>query len=107
MACALANDQKVGSAVRDLGCTVPELRTWLEARFYPHPETGAAMTWENWSPTGWHIDHKRPLISFILTDRGQFLQAGHYTNLQPLWAVEHKAKRRKDLEQKALFRPLL
>jgi len=83
---ALKGNQKVGSAVRDLGCTIPELKTYLEARF----QTG--MTWQNHSINGWHIDHRQPLISFDLTDRTQLLQAVHYTNLQPLWAGENLRK---------------
>ena len=89
---ALTGWIKGGSAVRDLGCTIPELKTWLEAQFYPHPETDRPMTWDDWSHDGWHIDHKRPLKEFDLTDREQFLQACHYTNLQPLWAEQNLAK---------------
>ena len=85
---ALRGGFRVGSAVRDLGCTIEELKKHLESRFRP------GMTWENWSPTGWHIDHIKPLASFDLTDRAQFLQACHYTNLQPLWAAENLRKDR-------------
>jgi len=93
---AAVNGSKAGSAVRDLGCTIPELKTYLESKFYPHPITGEEMTWENWSPTGWHVDHKKPLKLFDLTDREQVLQACHYTNLQPLWAEQNLAKGAKD-----------
>jgi len=84
--CALINNQKAGSAVRDLGCTVEELKKHLEAKFYDHPKTGEKMTWENWSLSGWHVDHIKPLIGFDLSKREELLQACHYTNLQPLWA---------------------
>jgi hypothetical protein len=83
---------KAGSAVRDLGCTVSALRERLEARFYPHPVTGEAMTWENYGHRTWHVDHIKPLAKFDLTDGEQFLQACHYTNLQPLWAIHNLAK---------------
>jgi len=83
---ALKRNQKVGSAVKDLGCTIPELRTHLESLFQP------GMTWENWGRKGWHIDHIEPLASFDLTDRQQFLRACHYTNLQPLWAADNLRK---------------
>ena len=92
---------KGGSAVKDLGCTVGELRMWLEAQFYPHPETGEQMTWGNHSKDGWHIDHKRPLKEFDLTDCEQFLQACHYTNLQPLWAEQNLAKGAKEEWERA------
>jgi hypothetical protein len=50
------------------------------------------MTWDNWSLDGWHIDHIKPLNKFDLSDRSQFLEAVHYTNLQPLWAVDNLSK---------------
>lgn len=80
------NEQKAGSAVRDLGCSVPFLKTYLESLFKP------GMSWSNWAHKGWHIDHIVPLSAFDLTDREQFLRACHYTNLQPLWAAENLAK---------------
>jgi hypothetical protein len=83
---AVKGDQKSGSAVSDLGCTIPELKAHLESKFQP------GMTWDNWGKTGWHIDHIKPLSKFDLADRQQFLQACHYTNLQPLWAEENLMK---------------
>lgn len=83
---AIKGGYKAGSVIRDLGCTIDELKTYLGEKF----EEG--MTWDNWAFDGWHIDHIRPLASFDLADREQFLQACHYTNLQPLWAKENMAK---------------
>lgn len=83
---AVRNGYKTGSAVRDLGCTIAELKIYLEGLFQP------GMTWENWSYEGWHIDHKRPLASFDLEDPAQFLQAVHFTNLQPMWAKDNIRK---------------
>lgn len=83
---AIKNNAKSGSAVRDLGCTIPELKFFLEGKFQD------GMTWENWSRYGWHIDHIIPLAAFDLTDREQLLKAVHHTNLQPLWAVDNLKK---------------
>ena len=83
---AIKNGYKSGSAVRDLGCTIPELKFYLEGQFQD------GMTWENWTIDGWHIDHKIPLFLYNLEDREQFLQACHYTNLQPMWAEENLRK---------------
>lgn len=83
---AIKRGYKSGSAVRDLGCSISELVLYLEARF------SQGMNWENWARDGWHIDHRKPLASFDLTDREQFKQACHYTNLQPLWAKENLSK---------------
>jgi len=81
---ALKKNQKSGSAVRDLGCTIDQLKQHLESRF------NLGMTWDNYGQ--WHIDHIKPLASFNLTDREQFLRACHYTNLQPLWAKDNREK---------------
>ena len=83
---ALQGNYKSGSAVRDLGCTINELKVYLEQQFQPD------MTWDNHGLKGWHIDHIRPLACFDLTDRKQLLEACHYTNLQPLWWHENLKK---------------
>lgn len=83
---AIKNNQKSGSAIRDLGCSIDELKIHLEKLFLP------SMTWTNWSRDGWHIDHILPLSYFDLTDRAQFVRACHYTNLQPMWATENLQK---------------
>jgi hypothetical protein len=89
---SIRRNAKAGSAVVDLGCSIPELKAHLESKFHPHPVTGEAMTWENWSRCGWHIDHVVALAKFDLTDRDQFLQAVNYKNLQPLWAEANLKK---------------
>lgn len=81
---AIRNNAKSGSAVRDLGCSIASFKQWIEQQFKP------GMSWSNWG--SWHLDHKRPLKSFDLTDREQFLLAAHYTNYQPLWAEENLRK---------------
>ena len=83
---ALKNNYKTGSAIDSLGCSVEELRTYLENQFTE------GMTWENYGKHGWHIDHIRPLCSFDLTVESQLNQACHYTNLQPLWAKDNLSK---------------
>jgi len=84
--CAIKENWKKGSAVRDLGCTIPELKKHIESQF------AEGMTWKNWSFKGWHIDHIIPLDSFNLLDRKQFLKAVHYTNLQPMWWFDNISK---------------
>lgn len=89
---ALKGKKKVGSAVRNLGCSVKEVKERLEKMFYSHPETGEKMTWDNHGRYGWHIDHIIPLILFDLTDEKQIKIVCHYTNLQPLWAKHNLSK---------------
>ena len=83
---AINDNYKSGSAVKDLGCSIEELKIYLESKFQ------SGMTWDNHSIDGWHIDHIKPLSSFDLTDRNQLLEACHYTNLQPLWAKDNFLK---------------
>lgn len=82
-------DQKVdkdGSALELIGCSKTELINYLESQF------SEGMTWENWSLNGWHIDHIRPISSFDLSDPAQVKECFHYTNLQPLWAIDNLKK---------------
>lgn len=83
---ALKGDFKPDSAIRVLGCTIPELKTHLENQFKP------GMTWDNWGPKGWHVDHKKALANFDLTKREQLLEVCNYTNLQPMWWLENIRK---------------
>lgn len=83
---ALRDNLRTGSAIDNLGCSVDTLKQYLESKFQP------GMTWENYGPKGWHIDHIKPLASFDLTDVKQLKIACHYTNLQPLWAKDNLKK---------------
>ncbi len=76
--------KKSGSAVRDLGCSLDELRIYIASLF----ESG--MSWDNYGK--WHIDHIYPLSRVDLSNREEFLKACHYTNLQPLWAIDNIKK---------------
>jgi len=69
-----------------IGCSVDFLKNYLAQKFKP------GMTWENHGRETWHIDHIRPISSFDLTDPKQQRKAFHYTNMQPLWAVENLRK---------------
>ena len=48
------------------------------------------MGWHNMNE--WHIDHIKPLASFDLSDEAQQKIAFHYTNQQPLWAIDNLRK---------------
>lgn len=87
--CALKGNFKHSSLTEGLGCSLQDLKKHLELQFQP------GMTWENYGVYGWHIDHIKPLSSFDLTDKKQFLEACHYTNLRPLWAKENLEKHNK------------
>jgi len=73
---------KFRSSSEMLGCTWQHLVTHLESQFKPR------MTWENYGPY-WHIDHKIPCAAFDLTKESEQRKCFHWTNLQPLTAVEN------------------
>lgn len=75
---------KTNSHIKELGCSVSELKTYLESLFQP------GMSWENYGE--WHIDHIKPLASFNLLDEKEFCKAANYKNLQPLWAFDNFSK---------------
>ncbi len=83
---ALKGNYKTGSAVSDLGCSIEEFKAHIEKQFTE------GMTWDNWSRTGWHIDHKTALANFDLTIEEQLLKACNYRNLQPMWAEDNLSK---------------
>lgn len=83
----IKNNQKVGSAVRDLGCSIEDFKKRIEMLWLPN------MSWQNYGQ--WHLDHIIPLSSFDLTDRSQFLLACNFRNIQPLWAKDNLKKGKK------------
>ena len=85
---AIKNNQKVGSAVKDLGCTVEYLKQYLENQFTK------GMSWDNYGKV-WNIDHQIPLSIVGLTDREDLKQVCHYTNLQPMSVRDNLIKSNK------------
>ena len=70
-----------------IGCSPTELKSHLEEQFQE------GMSWENHGLFGWHIDHIIPLSSAKNED--ELKELCHYTNLQPLWAIDNIRKRDK------------
>lgn len=83
---ALASNIKSSPTMELLGCSTEQLKIHLESQFKD------GMSWNNWSFKGWHIDHIRPCSSFDLSDPAQQRECFHYTNLQPLWAMDNLKK---------------
>lgn len=81
---ALRAISKIASTENLLGCTFEELKNYLQSKFLPD------MSWENYGD--WHIDHIKPCSSFDLTQEAQQKECFHYTNLQPLWAIDNISK---------------
>jgi hypothetical protein len=70
-----------------IGCSPTQLKEHIENQFW------VGMSWENHGLFGWHIDHKIPLSS--AKDEEELKKLCHYTNLQPLWAIDNIKKRDK------------
>lgn len=81
---ALKGIRKAARTETLLGCSYEFFRGYIEGKF------NNGMSWENIGQ--WHIDHIRPLASFDLSDPEQQKLAFHYTNQQPLWAIDNIKK---------------
>ena len=69
-----------------IGCSPKELKDYLERKFR------RGMTWENYSPEIWHIDHIIACSKFDLTKEEEQRKCFHYSNLRPLWAKHNLQK---------------
>lgn len=84
---SINGNYKSGSAVRDLGMPVAAFLVYLNLDCldkYGELYTG--------NESKYHVDHIRPLASFDLTDRTQFLQAANWSNMQILLAFDNISK---------------
>lgn len=74
-----------------LGCTRNELVIHLESLFQP------GMAWDNYgnSEGQWNIDHKYPLSIAYKEGIESFAKACHFSNLQPMWAIDNTRKSNK------------
>lgn len=81
--------KKTKSAQQLLGCSIKQLKKYLEASFKE------GMSWDNYGYYGWHIDHHLPCVSFNLEDIEEQKKCFHYTNLKPLWATDNFRKGKK------------
>jgi hypothetical protein len=76
--------KKTQRTMKLVGCTVEELKQHIEKQFKP------GMSWEQRHL--FHIDHIIPCASFDLTKLSEQKKCFHYTNLQPLWAIDNIKK---------------
>jgi hypothetical protein len=72
-----------------LGCTFEEFKLHLENQFKD------GMSWENAGLYGWHLDHIYPVS--LAKDEEELIKLNHYTNFQPLWAIDNIKKGNKIL----------
>ena len=79
----IIKQKKIFRTMVYIGCSVQELKEHIENQFKQ------GMTWNNHGQSGWHLDHIIPLCNFHINE---IMHANHYTNLQPLWAVDNLSK---------------
>lgn len=80
--------KKKTKTVKYLGCTIEQLRFWLEEQFQ------SGMTWDNYG-SEWEIDHIYPISKHKLNNYASILEAFNWTNLQPLLISENRKKSNK------------
>ena len=80
-------DNKQKKTLEYLGCSIEELKNHIEKSFTKN------MSWNNYGE--WHIDHIIPCSSFNLINEIEIGECFHYTNLQPLWAIDNLKKSNK------------
>ena len=79
-----------GKTMELTGCSKEDLYKYLESKFTE------GMTWDNYGE--WHIDHILPCASFNLENPEEQKKCFHWTNLQPLWALDNIRKGAKIIE---------
>ena len=75
------------SVINIVGCTPEKLKEHIESKFVDN------MSWDNYGYRGWHLDHIIPLCTAKTIE--EVYSLNHYTNLQPLWAIDNMKKGKK------------
>lgn len=76
-----------------LGCSIPFFCNYIKGQFKK------GMTLENHGE--WHLDHIKPVS--VATTEEEVIELNHYTNFQPLWAVDNLSKSNKLVEKQLKF----
>lgn len=84
---ALKRNSKSAPTADLIGCTIEDLKKMLSNKFK------SGMTWDNYGE--WQVDHIIPCSLFDLSDESEQRRCFHFSNLQPLWAHENRAKSNK------------
>lgn len=81
--------KKSSKVIELLGCDWNTAKEWVEKQWKE------GMNWDNHGLKGWHIDHIIPVSFFNMKDLNEQKKCFHYTNLQPLWAIDNIKKSNK------------
>jgi hypothetical protein len=88
----LLKGKKTKRTVEYLGCSIGELKTYLESKFIEN------MSWDNYGEI-WHIDHIIPCNAWDFSNEFENKCCWNYRNLQPLGCSENQSKKDKFNEQ--------
>ena len=80
----IKNGKKSHKTLVLLGCDMITLKKHLEKQFTE------GMAWDNYGE--WHVDHIKPCCLFDFSKESEQKECFHYTNLQPLWAIDNLKK---------------
>lgn len=83
---ALKGRSKSAKTFDLIGCSVEDFKQHIESLWLE------GMSWENYGPTGWHIDHIKECHTFDLLDPQQQRECFHYSNQRPLWAKDNLSR---------------
>ena len=84
------NHIKASKTVDILGCSMNDFKEYIQKQF------SDGMTWDNYGSM-WHLDHIIPVMwknDGIVTEE-KIIERNHYTNFQPMWAVDNYKKQNK------------
>jgi hypothetical protein len=84
----LLKGKKTKRTVEYLGCSIGELKIYLESKFIEN------MSWDNYGEI-WHIDHIIPCNAWNFSNEFENKCCWNYRNLQPLGSSENQSKKDK------------
>jgi hypothetical protein len=86
----LKGNRKADKTFNLIGCTAEEFKKHIESLWKE------GMSWDNYGPKGWHVDHIIPCYKFNLLRESEQRKCFHYTNQRPLWAKENLSRKRNE-----------
>jgi len=85
---ALMGRTKSDNTFNLIGCSAEEFKAHIESLWLE------GMSWDNYGPSGWHVDHIKECHTFDLSDPKQQKECFHYSNQRPLWAKDNLSRSR-------------
>jgi hypothetical protein len=85
---ALMGENKSAATFELIGCSPEDFKKHIESLWLE------GMSWDNYGPSGWHVDHIKECHTFDLSDSKQQQECFHYSNQRPLWAKDNLSRSR-------------